>query len=157
MTRAARLALGVLAWAMWPALAHAAESASVLDPRAVFAQKLVPVTPAQGRAPAYVQTPYLKVFAAGGRLIAQGLPAQVQPGSTPAQIRAWLSGPAVSPWTLAQEFRALAAPVPRPGVVMVVYVSDPCPPCEGLVAPLRQTLTLATSGDLHVHRVRIAS
>lgn len=157
MIRAIALALGALALAMWPVTALTSESASALDPRVVFAQKLVPVTPAQGGAPAYLQSPHVKVFGADGRLIAQGLPTQVQPGSTAAQVRTWLSRPAASRWTLAQEFRALAAPVPRPGVVMVVYVSDPCPPCEGLVAPLRQTLTLATSGDLHVHRVRIAS
>lgn len=157
MTRSARLAIGVLAWALWPGPTPAAESASALDPRVVFAQKLVPVTPAQGGAPTYLQTPHVKVFAAGGRLIAQGLPAQVRPGSSPAEVRAWLSRPATSQWTLAQEFRALAAPVPATGVVMVVYLSEPCPPCEGLVAPLREALTQATAGGLHVHRVRIAS
>lgn len=157
MTRSTRLAFGALALALWPGAIPAAESASALDPRVVFAQKLVPVTPAQGGAPAYLQTPHVKVFAAGGRLIAQGLPAQLRPGSTPAEVRAWLRRPATSHWTLPQEFRALAAPAPATGVVMVVYLSDPCPPCEGLVAPLRQTLTQATSGGLHVHRVRIAS
>lgn len=157
MTRSASLAVGALALALWPVATPAAESASALDPRVVFAQKLVPVTPAQGGAPAYLQTPHVKVFAAGGRLIAQGLPTQVQPGSTPAEVRAWLSRPATSHWTLAQELRALSASVPATGVVMVVYLSEPCPPCEGLVAPLREAIRKATAGGLHVHRVRIAS
>ncbi len=142
-------ALGVCASAL------ASDSSSSIDPRKVFTEKLVKVN--QGGGKAFIHSPHIKVFNVEGKLVAQGLPASFGDLTPDANVAKLLSGQQQG-WTASQEAKALGVSLPVKGqTLLVVYAIQPCPPCEGMVAPLAYRLQSHGKGKLHIHRVTIDS
>lgn len=131
------------AWAGPPAAAQV-----TLD--RVASLGLMPLLVAAGTGNVSVQVPYLKVYQQD-RLLWAGMPSEIQNISRSPRLPA-----AIKMRQLSQERAALGAPSSSSNsqaLTLLVYVSEPCPPCDSLVAEAREQLTqrgLAPTDELRV-------
>ncbi|MEH0167271.1 hypothetical protein [Roseateles microcysteis] len=120
----------------------------------VAAHGLIPTQPTPDKAGRWASTPYFKLYSEG-RLVFAGLSADARQMASTAtgKKQARIHGD-VKPRSLASEMATLK--IKRAGTgarVLVVYVSDPCPPCDSLIAGAVSSLQPLGSGAIEQLRV----